>query len=168
MFGPRWIVEKPWSDTTMMSVFSNTLFSFSALITSARFLSLTSTAASDVVEPTPVSCCDLSGSLNHSSVYFGTPFLQSERINERVVQLSCPELGCVTVVGNALSSFTFGNASPAARGSVFPSNNVTDCRSTGDPFLHDRSCSNTTGFEPAVIVGMPASCKISGNVAARM
>src|SRR5688572_10352354 len=80
----------------MISVFSNTLFSFSALITSARFLSLTSTAASDVVEPTPVSCCDLSGSLNHNSVYFGTPFLHSDRINERVVQLSCPELGCAS------------------------------------------------------------------------
>src|SRR5947207_69970 len=136
----------------MMSVLSYTPRSLSDLITSPRFLSLDSIPATALDAPTPTSCCDLSGSLNQSSVYLGRVFFHKTRSNERVVQLSCAVLGWVTLVGQALSSFTFTRASPMLRGMVLPSNRSTDSFSASESFLFDRSCSSTTAFDPAMTV----------------
>src|SRR5262245_38620327 len=134
----------------MISVFSYTPRSLRDLITSPRFLSLDSIPASALDAPTPNSCCDLSGSLNQSSVYFGRDFFQSARRSGRGVQLAWAVLGLVTFVGQALLSFTFGSVSPTLRGMVLPSNNRTDSFSASECFLFERSCNKTTGLLPAM------------------
>src|SRR5690349_13301798 len=118
-------------------------------------------------DPGEYSCWDLSGSLSQSSVYLGTVLRQSDLVSARVVQLSCPVLGWVILVGNALSSLTLVSASPADRGRVLPSKSVTDSFSAAVCLRRDRSCSSTTGLEPAIMVGMPASWSISARVGVR-
>ena len=84
----RTVLEKPWSETTMMSVSSKTPFSFSTLTTSPRFLSLSAMAASDSGAPTPFACWVMSGSLSQSSEYFGMPFFHRPWTSALVVHPS--------------------------------------------------------------------------------
>src|SRR6266540_5796789 len=127
-------------------------------MTSPRFLSLDSIPARALGAPTPTSCCDLSGSLNQRSEYFGTFFFHKERMSDRVVQTSWATFG-IALEGQFLSSFTLGSASPTERGMVFPSKSSVDSCSAWEFFLFERSCSSTTGLDPAITVAMPLSCR---------
>ena len=84
----RWMVEKPWSEATMISVLFRTPFFSSTSSTVARSASDDLIAANAASDPGPLSCSDRSGSLNQRTEYCGTPSAHSDSVKALVVQTS--------------------------------------------------------------------------------